>query len=69
MNRLCVCREYEGMFTEGFKYVESLEKHDAKVRADAIEEFKQLFWKSKVEFRPSQIDEILRMLEQLKEQI
>lgn len=37
-------------------------------RADAIEEFKQLFWKSKVELRPSQIDEILKMFEQLKEQ-
>lgn len=38
MSRLCVCREYEDMFTEGYRYVESLEEHDAKVRADAIDE-------------------------------
>lgn len=40
MSRLCVCREYEDMFTEGFKYVESLDTHDKKVRVDAIEEVK-----------------------------
>lgn len=34
MSRLCICREYEDMFTEGFKYVESLEKHDEQIRAD-----------------------------------
>lgn len=38
MGRLCVCREYEDMFTEGYKYIESLEEHDTKVRADAIDE-------------------------------
>ena len=37
--RICVCKEYEDMFTEGFEYVESLEEHDMKVRADAIDEF------------------------------
>lgn len=51
-------------FEKGLSYNEVYEQG----RADAIEEFKQLFWKSEVEFRPSQIDEILRMLEQLKEQ-
>lgn len=42
MSKLCICKEYEGMFTEGFKYVESLEKHDERIRAKAEAEHKAM---------------------------
>lgn len=46
--------------------VDNMQEFKAAIRAEVVDEFKTMFWKSEIEFRPSQIDEILRVAEAVK---
>lgn len=40
MSNLYVCKEYENMFSEGFKIVKPLEEHNKIIYNQALEDFK-----------------------------